>query len=158
MTKLVDTDIKDITNRLAKCEKQEIIAQDHNISQNRVSQLKKEHKHLVEQAKSKLLSKVPDILETVEQDIINNQTISTKYSTTPEDVTTIDIAYKTILQKQNTKILESIGILETRTNAMLNTGTVNITQNNITPSVTSLIADSIANKLDNVIDIESNES
>jgi hypothetical protein len=147
---IIETNIskqQNIINRIASGENQISIAKDHNLTQSRISQLKTENKGKVEEAKQKLIAAVPNILETIQQDIVNNQAIAVRYANDKDTITTTDIAYKSILQKQSSKMLESVGILSSHT-SINNFG--NIQVNN---QKTNMINTTIAMELgQNVLD------
>lgn len=156
---------EDIINRLATGENQVDIAKSHNCSQTTISELKNENKGKVELAKQRLIATVPNILETVEQDISNNQAISKLYANDRESVTATDIAYKSILQKQNNKILESIGILSSHTN-INNFGSIQVNKPQsiiISRNITKLVGNAVQDQLESlsgdgdIIDIDATD-
>lgn len=151
--------IDEIVHRIAaRNETLATIARDYGISRERVSQIKKERHKEVEQAKAVLHEKYVNtflqrtLLENEKAHDIVNQT-----GYMPSEET------ETFLKRQDykgTKILESVGILESRNKQLQNYGniTVNMQKNQvISHTITDKLGENVLKEIETLSEMEENE-
>ncbi len=90
----------DIIDRLSTGESSNQIANDYNVSGQRIRQIKKENRELIEQKAQELLKNLPDIVETAKQDIQIAKYISNKL----KDKLKLDELSKEQLRAVNSKL------------------------------------------------------
>ncbi len=107
----------DIINRLSTGESSNQIANDYDVSGQRIRQIKKENLELIEQKTQELLSNLPDIVETAKHDINISKRIS-KNIANSKDHELIDklkevkdiLQFKQLTNKLSADILRALGI------------------------------------------------
>ncbi len=107
----------EIINRLATNESSNQIAKDYDVSGQRIRQIKKENRELIEQKAQELLKNLPDIVETAKHDINISKRIS-KNIANSKDHELIDklkevkdiLQFKQLTNKLSADILRSVGI------------------------------------------------
>ncbi len=121
MTKLANPCHKlDIINRLSTGESSNQIASDFNVSGQRIRQIKKANRQLIEQKTQELIATLPSIVELAEKDIQIGKDLADKLYmifTTREGLskeehrlTTIMTSYKSQVNKLCADILRAVGI------------------------------------------------
>ncbi len=116
----------DIINRLSTGESSNRIAKDYDVSGQRIRQIKKENRELIEQKAQELLKNLPDIVETAKHDINISKRIS-KNIANSKDHELIDklkeikdiLQFKTITNKLSADILRSLGIFPAQSPSLL---------------------------------------
>ncbi len=116
----------EIIDRLATNESSNRIANDYDVSGQRIRQIKKENRELIEQKAQELLSNLPDIVETAKHDINISKRIS-KNIANSKDHELIDklkeikdiLQFKTITNKLSADILRSLGIFPAQSPSLL---------------------------------------
>ncbi len=98
-------------NRLAKSESSNQIAKDYNVSGQRIRQMKKENQEKINETTEKIIHEnLPDIYETVRNDVCNMKRISEKAKENIEKVTDKEMQYKKDNNRTNENIFRSVGI------------------------------------------------
>ncbi len=112
MTKLANPCTKaEIINRLAKGESSNQIGKDNNVSGQRIRQMKKENQDLINAIAQRLIQEnLPDIYETVRNDVCTMKRISEKAKENVENVTDKEMQYKKDNNRTNENLLRSVGI------------------------------------------------
>ncbi len=147
----------DIINRLSTGESSNQIANDYNMSGQRIRQIKKENQKLIDQKKQELIQSLPKVVDIVKKDLDTNYKISSDLNDNYEKATTESIALKNTLDKTNLNLLKITGIFPTHTN-LLNTGKITINQQNvINPYITRLIGNAAIEQLKEVENGEEDE-
>ncbi len=107
----------DIINRLSIGESSNQIANDYNVSGQRIRQIKKENLELIESKAQELLGNLPNIVETAKEDILLSKDITkilkSEINSYDEDVQRSvgnKLKFKTITNKLSADILRSVGI------------------------------------------------
>jgi hypothetical protein len=107
----------DIINRLSTGESSNQIANDYNVSGQRIRQIKKENLELIESKAQELLDNLPNIVETAKEDILLSKDITkilkSEINSYDEDVQRSvgnKLKFKTITNKLSADILRSVGI------------------------------------------------
>lgn len=140
---------ENIINRLALNEPHRTIANDYNISRQRVTQLNKEFKHEIQERSQKFIQQnIQPILEAASKDINVNLKISELFESDIDSITSERVQFKTHVQRNISNLLlarADIGIFPTHTNLMANNITINQTQ--INPSVTKLVGQALIDRL-----------
>ena len=137
---------------------QRTIAGQHSISQPRISKINQENREVITQRKQQLISELPNIVDTIKDDVNTNKRLSRHIAL---DFTNIDsnlIALKNTLDKTNLNVLKiaregEIGIFPT--NALLNFQQFNQDnrQINIEPSIMGLFSGGFKDSME-VVDME----
>ncbi len=147
----------DIINRLSTGESSNQIANDYNMSGQRIRQIKKENQKLIDQKKQELIQSLPKVVDIVNKDLDTNYKISSDPNDNYKKATTESIALKNTLDKTNLNLLKITGIFPTHTN-LLNTGKITINQQNvINPYITRLIGNAAIEQLKEVENGEEDE-
>jgi hypothetical protein len=141
----------EIIDKLALEIPQRKIASQHNVSQNRISNINKEQKVEVKKRKLALQALAPNILEEFKYDCLTSTELS-KHLYRPKEFpnktalqNNQEITYhKNSLSKQKIKILENIGIFESQ--ALIN---YNLSQFNDNRTQTTVISDNVLNMFSN---------
>ncbi len=112
MTKLANPCTKaEIINRLATNESSNQIAKDYNVTGQRIRQMKKENQDLINAIAQRLIQEnLPDIYETVRNDVCTMKRISEKAKENIEKVTEKEMQYKKDNNRTNENVLRSVGI------------------------------------------------
>ncbi len=112
MTKLANPCTKtEIINRLATNESSNQIAKDYDVSGQRIRQIRKENQEKINEIASKLVQEnLPDVYETVRNDVQTMKGISEKAKENVEKVTDREMQYKKDNNRTNENILRSVGI------------------------------------------------
>ncbi len=112
MTKLANPCTKaEIINRLATNESSNQIAKDYNVTGQRIRQMKKENEDLINTIAQRLIQEnLPDIYETVRNDVCTMKRISEKAKENIEKVTEKEMQYKKDNNRTNENIFRSVGI------------------------------------------------
>ncbi len=112
MTKLANPCTKaEVINRLATNESSNQIAKDYNVTGQRIRQMKKENEEKINEIATKLVQEnLPDIYETVRNDVCTMKRISEKAKEDVEKVTDKEMQYKKDNNRTNENIFRSVGI------------------------------------------------
>jgi hypothetical protein len=138
----------DIINRLSRSESSNQIANDYNVSGQRIRQIKKENQKLIDQKKQELIQLLPKVVDIVKKDLDTNYKISSGLNDNYEKATTESIALKNTLDKTNLNLLKIAGIIQPHTN-LTNLGNITVNQQNVVnPSVIKLISNASLDQLD----------
>ncbi len=116
----------EIIDRLATNESSNQIANDYNVSGQRIRQIKKENLELIEQKTQELLSNLPDIVETAKHDINISKRIS-KNIANSKDHELIDklkevkdiLQFKQLTNKLSADILRALGIFPAQSQSLV---------------------------------------
>ncbi len=101
----------EIINRLATNESSNQIAKDYDVSGQRIRQIRKENQEKINEIASKLVQEnLPDVYETVRNDVQTMKGISEKAKESVEKVTDREMQYKKDNNRTNENILRSVGI------------------------------------------------
>ncbi len=101
----------EIINRLAINESSNQIAKDYDVSGQRIRQIRKENQEKINEIASKLVQEnLPDVYETVRNDVQTMKGISEKAKESVEKVTDREMQYKKDNNRTNENILRSVGI------------------------------------------------
>lgn len=147
----------DIVNRIAAGENQTLIAKDHKLSEQRISQIKKQNEAIVEAKKQELIAKLPTVVDTVTEDIDTNKELSTelKHNLHKLDINQ-KLQLKNQLDKTNANVLKSVGIYQSQS-ALVNIQNIHNEQTNtlIVPEYQEYLAMKAQNR--QVIDINNGD-
>ncbi len=101
----------EIINRLAINESSNQIAKDYDVSGQRIRQIRKENQEKINEIASKLVQEnLPDVYETVRNDVQTMKGISEKAKENVEKVTDKEMQYKKDNNRTNENIFRSVGI------------------------------------------------
>ncbi len=142
MTKLANPCTKaEIINRLAKNESSNQIAKDYNVSVQRIRQMKKENQEKINETTEKIIHEnLPDIYETVRNDVCTMKRISEKAKENIEKVTDKEMQYKKDNNRTNENIFRSVGIYPPQNpNFMFNQNNDNRQQDVMSPAFQKFI-------------------
>lgn len=112
------------------------VAKQYNVSHPRISQIKAENKILIDQKKAELLKLIPNVVETVRDDVNTNSRLSKHIALNFTAVTSEQIALKNSLDKTNVNLLKIAGVIQPQ--ALIN---YNLNQDNRTQ--TTVISDNV---------------
>ncbi len=112
MSKLANPCTKtEIINRLATNESSNQIAKDYNVTSQRIRQIKKENQEKINEIASKLVQEnLPDVYETVRNDVQTMKRIAEKAKENIEKVTDKEMQYKKDNNRTNENIFRSVGV------------------------------------------------
>jgi len=152
MTKLANPCTKaEIINRLATNESSNQIAKDYNVTGQRIRQMKKENEDLINAIAQRLIQEnLPDIYETVRNDVCTMKCISEKAKENVENVTDKEMQYKKYNNRTNENTFRSVGIYPAQhPGFVFNQYNDNRQQENtvISASVTRSVGEAITRKL-----------
>ena len=146
----------DIINRLSTGESSNRIANDYDVTGQRIRQIKKENLELIEQKAQELLKNLPDIVETAKHDINISKRISQNIANS-KDHELIDklkevkdiLQFKQLTNKLSADILRSLGIFPAQSPSLFiqNIYNDNRTQTVVDPAVMKLFSTDIAKNM-----------
>ena len=143
MTKLANPCTKaEIINRLATNESSNQIAKDYKVSGQRIRQMKKENQEKINEITEKIVHEnLPDIYETVRNDVCTMKRISEKAKEDIEKVTDKEMQYKKDNNRTNENIFRSVGIYPSQAPSFMFQQNIDNSQHNtvITPEFQKFI-------------------
>ncbi len=153
----------EIINRLATNESSNQIANDYNVSGQRIRQIRKENLELIEQKAQELLKNLPNIVETARHDIDISKRISQNIANC-KDHELIDklkevkdiLQFKQLTNKLSADILRSLGIFPAQSPSFLVQNIFN--QKNNTTNINPEFLDFLYFQASNGREIPDNES
>ncbi|MCP4987793.1 MAG: hypothetical protein GY928_17580 [Colwellia sp.] len=146
MTKLSNPcDRLDIIGRLSMGESSNKIAADFNVSGQRIRQIKKENKELIEQKTQELLKSLPDIVETTRMDIETAKKISIEAKNDINTLTPEKLKFKALTNKISADIYRAIGFFPSQSQGLFvqNIYNDNRTQQVISQNVMAVLGEYI---------------
>ncbi len=153
MTKLANPCTKaEIINRLATNESSNQIAKDYNVTSQRIRQIKKENQEKINEIASKLVQEnLPDVYETVRNDVQTMKRIAEKAKEDIEKVTDKEMQYKKDNNRTNENIFRSVGVYPAQAPSFMFQQNIDNRQQTqiISPNVLNLLSDHFKSLIDN---------
>ncbi len=122
------------------------VAKKYNVTDGRISQIKKANKELIEAKKQELLSQLPTVVDTVKTDLNTNNRLSKHIALDFTAANSDIVALKNSLDKTNLNILKIAGIIEPHKFNLISGKNIQINQN-INPTIVKFIGASALQRL-----------